>query len=64
MNNMPVYAIAQTISAQKAAPNKAPHVFAILLNDFILLASIHSLDSAASAHIVASLSRALYSGIA
>tara|TARA_Y100001973_G_scaffold38819_1_gene58417 strand:+ start:241 stop:468 length:228 start_codon:yes stop_codon:yes gene_type:complete len=59
-----VYAIPQHISAQNAAPNKAPHVFAILLNDFMSATPTDSLDSAASAHVVASIPRALYSGIA
>ena len=63
MNNKPVYAMPQTINAQKPAPNRAAHVFNPFLNDVILLASVHSLNRAASAHIVASLSRALYSGI-
>jgi len=53
----------QHINAQNAAPNTAAHVFIILLNDIMLLAS-DSLDSATSPHVVASIPRSLYSGIA
>ena len=63
-NNKPVYAMPQTIAAQMAAPNRAAHVFNPFLNDVMLLAPVHSLNRAASDHIVASLSRALYSSIA
>ena len=54
----------QHIKAQKAAPNRAAHVFNPFLNDVMLAASSDSLNSAACAHVVASIPRALYSGIA
>ena len=53
----------QTIKTQTAAPNRAAHVFNPFLNDVMLLAS-DSLDSATSPHVVASIPRALDSGIA
>ena len=62
-NNKPVYAMPQTIAAQMAAPNRAAHVFNPFLNDVMLFAS-DSLNSAASPNLIASLSRALDSGIA
>ena len=54
----------QHINAQKAAPNTAAHVFIILLNDLMSAPSSDSLDSATSPHVVASIPRALDSGIA
>ena len=63
MNNKPVYAMPQTIKTQKAAPNRAAHVFNPFLNDVMLFAS-DSLNSAASVYSVASIPRALHSGIA
>jgi len=61
-NNKPVYAMPQTINAQKAAPNRAAHVFNPFLNDVMLFAS-DSLNGKSSANLIASLSRALDSGI-
>ena len=62
-NNKPVYAMPQTIATQMAAPNRAAHVFNPFLNDVMLFAS-DSLNSKSSADLIASLSRALDSGIA
>lgn len=62
-NNKPVYAMPQTIAAQTAAPNRAAHVFNPFLNDVMLFAS-DSLNGEPSANLIASLSRALDSGIA
>jgi hypothetical protein len=62
-NNKPVYAMPQTIATQMAAPNRAAHVFNPFLNDVMLFAS-DSLNGEPSANLIASLSRALDSGIA
>ena len=62
-NNRPVYAMPQTIKTQMAAPNRAAHVFNPFLNDVMLFAS-NSLNGEPSANLIASLSRALDSGIA
>tara|TARA_B100000287_G_scaffold116724_1_gene108723 strand:- start:81 stop:359 length:279 start_codon:yes stop_codon:yes gene_type:complete len=63
-NNKPVYAMPQTIATQIAAPNRAAHVFNPFLNDLMSSPSSDSLDSATSPHVVASIPRALDSGIA
>ena len=62
-NNKPVYAMPQTIKTQTAAPNRAAHVFNPFLNDVMLFAS-DSLNGETCANLIASLSRALDSGIA
>ena len=62
-NKKPVYAMPQTINAQKAAPNRAAHVFNPFLNDVMLLAS-YSLNGESSSDLIARLSRPLDSGIA
>jgi len=62
-NNRPVYAMPQTIATHMAAPNRAAHVFNPFLNDVMLLAS-YSLNGKPSPNLIASLSRALDSGIA
>ena len=61
-NNKPVYAMPQTIKTQKAAPNRAAHVFNPFLNDVMLFAS-DSLNGKSCANLIASLSRAFDSGI-